>query len=676
VTKQLYLPVTSINFVLSADDGLVAPPGYFRTANYFEDPLTIFPGHLVGFAEPTHVMEDAWLDKRTREDQKRIKAIDEMLFTDDKLTSLRKAELKKEKEKVTDKYLNVPIILEVELNDSDGKSLKTLGAPGPEGIPELKPLNADQDEEAHGLILIDRALPIRAVNRVLVPGPNTAKILRNDPYLEDVELPFKIEESKKAPKFVDLSTLKGLNKVPEDWRCPGGTDFGLMGQANALCGASALLAAATYQQDWLRGEHHIWIASLCSALTANKFGLGEDSGKDVPDYTSNDCFRPVNPEVGLRASALNEVLGGLNSACTEKGLDGDVESPGPEGQAEGDQILIPEVVSACEGSTEAKKTSKEPSQDISLADLDKEVFRGLAKACSVENWNSSSAIDIVNKVRAELLDPLVKDADEKSVVRKYHKVLGYIKIVHEGNGELDELFSDKTKDYQAARCAMLFVLRSEPDQILEWPKSDKPQGASPWNYFQAVALVGLYAGFGSIRPKWKTGWRDAFSMALDEANVPAAEAVAEWKISDNAQTGSLKISFGDGVDVTFGLDPDPQWLFEQFKSSLPSAGQEQDLNKDQEKALESVAGDEALGRKYKYYVFDVSGFDLKDAVRGNRLLLPRQLCLPNEVEWNHGLLLDYLLDGSEVSPSPETICLFSECCGFPTPLPSSASPEG
>lgn len=638
--KKLYLPFTRMNLVVSLDDGLIAPPSYLTTRKFHEDFTLAFPRHLLAFDVPScPIRSESWTDEKNEADLNRIREIDDMLLGEEELAASRQNALTEEKSAITDKHLHFPLILEVEANEHTVEAMHRI----PSGDSSDSATDDQKEIESPETLLLSKVLPAHSISRILTPGPNTAKELSEDPFLKNVDWDFEIVGIENSPIFPELPNFEKSDIDKDDSRYGGKSiDLDQLNRANDLCGAASLLAASTQSQDWSEGENHSSVASLCAYLTLGKFGLAAYEETAFPDLAKHDYFCPSDQS--SREDFLN--LGTLlsNLATDEKGV--------------------------------KDRDGAKSDESSSLEILDNEVFLETCKLCHKENPKSSSPVEILKQVVESFLEPLTKSSKNSEDVEKYRKVLIYVETIHKGNGELMQLFSEKTEGFHAARSAMLFVLNPSPDGILQWSGENKPEGARISDYFRAAILIGLYHGFSGISPKWKRAWRKAFSLSLEPDDLQLANDTSEWQIEGSKVSGELKTVFGSRktavgktFTLAFGLSQDTAPLVESFKSQIAEIKAKDPLDEGLTELLETLAEFNGLGKEFKNDVYDVSKIqDLGEIVRKGYLHVPKSLLLGNNpVSWIHEKVLQELKNSPKIDLNPEAILQICKICGFPTP---------
>jgi hypothetical protein len=631
--KKLYLPFTRMNLVVSLDDGLLAPPSYLNDRKYHEDFTHGFPNNILAFEFPScPVLPEKWTDEESREDATRIREIDESLL-DDKVTESRKNKLNDEKRIITDKSLHFPVIVEVEIDEDllNSSRFQILSDSTNE------PITDEQKPNVSEVYLLTKALPVDSILRILTPGPQTAVKLSDDPFLKLFDWSFKISGIEKPPNFCELPNgeVENLN----DHQRIGCDQLNFN---NGFCGVAALLAASTKTQNWFEGECHTTVASFCLSLFFGKFGLNPSKKSDLLDFTKHDYFQKSDQsnldKIKNLADIFNEIVTRDNDE-TEEGL-------------------------------------QDTNQSDEIEFIDNKVFLELSISCLKGNPESTSPVEILKQVIESCFEGSTFDDVNSEIVSKYKKILLYAEKVHKGNGELGQLFSEKTTQFHAAKSAMLFLLNPSPEGILNWSVENKPEGVVISEYFKAVTLVALFHGFSGISPKWKKDWRKAFSFSLSSEEFQLEREISIWELKEGRIKGDLTASISnsnrsgdESFTLSFGLNEDISPLISSFRDLVIKAVEESKIDNPLIELVEILAKFNNLGDEFQNDVYDVSQIkDIKELVREGLLIISKSLFTGGKsISWNHEKILKEFKDSSEIRLNKESIVRICELCQLNIP---------
>ena len=158
--------------------------------------------------------------------------LDDLLFGEDELPDKRKFELENEKKKLTDKMLHFPVILEVDI-ESD--------------LVPVSGLKKVKEKATESAYLLPSIIPLKSLKCIFISNEIRLQELSDEPYLRGQGFTSEIKVLEELPSFESFSTLdeQELTRLSENDEISSE----IANRANAVCGVSSLLSAATKSQE-------------------------------------------------------------------------------------------------------------------------------------------------------------------------------------------------------------------------------------------------------------------------------------------------------------------------------------------------------------------------------------------------------------------------------------------
>lgn len=447
----VYIPLTRMNFVAFVDAGFFAAPAFLKCRQRYDDVLCAAENALVGFETPVHDSV-GWVD--------------------------------------SDETMNFPVIAQVSIprswiaRDHDAGMPKKSKRHGP----SISPL------------AIRRIVPIERLVQVLVPGPATVQLLREDPFLEN--LPVKIiptSEVDGAALALVIPAVDGggascdQQRLEHELRCVA---------ALALC--TTVAESADWQDQWTRFSNvEPFVAAGLQFLTSRSVSTAPPAESWLP---AGDRFFSDILDDSSDAEVLTRRLQNVPSASLRELDEGVTVVVG--------RILMDEGISG--GSIET-----------SMARL-----RDLLQRISSERPAYGAAIDRIER-GLELAERIAT-----------------------GVRSPEEMFNQKTEWAHSVRTCGLMLLRSDVQGVTTWPCEEKPNGALVQDLLLVGILTGLYVGFTKLPRLVKAKFASLLNSVGDpvDGSVEASRELAStvddrglWKLAYAASHGRahLRVSMSD-----------------------------------------------------------------------------------------------------------------------------------
>ena len=161
MSDKYYLPMTSMNFIAAMNAYVLSPAQFYINRKYYFDITKFFPNHIMAFKDPRHVSGETWNDD--------------------------------------DEKINFPVIVEIEIEIPSGTDIERVICEG--GKLTLSCLHDKIKAGDDILLLLPFAIPLSSIKQVFTPGEKTMNRLKDDPYLEEIEIGFEISLLPDNPSF-------------------------------------------------------------------------------------------------------------------------------------------------------------------------------------------------------------------------------------------------------------------------------------------------------------------------------------------------------------------------------------------------------------------------------------------------------------------------------------------
>jgi hypothetical protein len=388
---EVFIPLTRMNFVAFVDAGLIAAPRFLRSRQHYEDVLSQAEDVLVGFAAPVHD-SGGWVD--------------------------------------TEDVMNFPVVVQVAVPGSwiadsgrvDGKKSKRM-----RGSATAKPL------------CIRRSIPLDRLIRVHTPGPITAELLKEDPFLENTGVKVaatpQVQNTALSLLISSLNTPESVfptTRLEQELRCVA-----------AIAACATAIQGSNWDDAWRRFR-------IAEPFVTSSFG-----------YLTNRTTDSTDRRISWLPKAERFFSDLLDSASDT------------------------EVIRRCLRDT--------PSS--SLQELDYAVIVALGRVLMNEGARGSSVQTSITKVRELLNSVASPDSALIPAIDRIRKGLELAESIATGVRNPEDLFNPKTEWAHSVRACGVLLLRDDISALTCWKRSEKPNGALTEDLYLACVFAGLHVGY-------------------------------------------------------------------------------------------------------------------------------------------------------------------------------------
>jgi hypothetical protein len=654
-TKPYFIPMSGLNFGLCADQGMILPPAFLVSLNlnFQPDGTEKLAKVILASEEPLHFDFFRWSDEQSEEETSKMQKLEKRL-EEEPLSDTRRKKVDDELLAIKKKQMNFPVLVEIN-TDLAEEDFVLLGQYKEEKLPELR-----------GVL---RPVPLDKNVRILTPGPNSLKGLKN--YLEMIadDFPFEIEIYPKVDTLLTDEQLQGYS-VPGE-----GMNLDRPHRMNAFLGAANLLGEASHRQQWEPGEGHISIGAAQDLIVRSKFGFvpyeKKDSAYDL--FLGQDAFREIaNDEPARIINHTEAALENLTRSETTLDENEDASEESKESKEEQSEFLDTEgKVKETEKAAPNASTKEKEKDLLEIHDL---ALNLLAKKCLTESSASIAPFDLLKEV-GKILVELAKDRgkDDQQIASKYDKAFSALEDLAAGMGDISQIFSEKSKDYLALRAGVLFAMRPVIKEYLNWPANERPGEASVDDYFTGVLFLGLFHGFCGLGPALKTDWRPFASLALQDEDLPPVKLETSWKAKDENVVGNLTLDYA-GCATSIALQANTRSLLLNHLAKLMEKDPRgESLSEDQKKVLGMLAEDSGLDEKYHLQFTDIGEEEFTNHIVSDKLAIPLKRFTHRD--WDYSQILEWVKDSPPELPPVSIVPILAKALGYPSAEISGVEPR-
>jgi hypothetical protein len=454
---SVFIPLTRMNFVAFVDAGLFAAPQFLKSRQCYQDVLCAAEDVLVGFDAAVHD-SSGWAD--------------------------------------SEDVMNFPVIAEMSIPSSwisahTGPTKKTRG-------------RASADPKCFG---IRRPVPIERLVQVHTPGPITAQLLVEDPFLEEVSV-----------KVVPSPSVQAV--------------------AFALLLPSVSAAEAKFPTAQVERELRC-IAAIATCATAVQ----------VTDW--DNPWRRLH----LTRLFLHSAVSFLTSRVSSSTRDDQHWLP------RGEEFLSDLLDETSDFEFLKRRLQNEPSS--SLRELDEAVIVTLGRILMGQANNGGSIETAISELRVQLQRVSSEHPAYANPIDRFERGFDLAEKISAGIRLPEELFNAKTEWAHSVRAVGILLLRNDVPGLTEWQKSERPTGALSEDLFTACLLAGLYVGFTRLPRSIKRQFSSLlYSIGgVDEVVVAATVSEIESKASRGGQW-QIKYSLRHGIagfDLPMSAESSSLW---------------------------------------------------------------------------------------------------------------------